>query len=542
VFAAGVCLRLFLMRFTEWNKRSVRWLFAIAHTLLMLVPLGEILYYQTHIHGISPAECVAMMQASMLDIKALYLEHLRFGGLLLTMVFLVLLLSFFYRQNKMRLTLEETVAATTVPEGNFVPRLPRGAALALLAVIFLAAGAYGSQILRDTGVVGSYYTAREYFKIADRFKANHAEAFASLRVKPSKPLFGSPSTIVLVIGDSASRTFMEAYGYKDFANTPWMSRVTRSASQSVEAAAQPDAESENFLLFRHAYSVSDGAAVSPLTFALTQASVHDAAVGGAKNEELARALSLLDLANKAGYETWWFSNQPRYGGENSLVTQIGLSADHSFWLEENLSRRYRVSYDSDLVPCLQQVDPARDNFVVLHLGGSHEIYMNRYPRYAAKFSEPGQFTLVRNYADSIAYTDEVLRKIYEYASAHLNMQAFIYTSGSGQNPYSKRMTSEPPFLSARIPLLIWLSDEYKSLYPARAQTLATNRSAYWTNDMLYDLVGGIMDLKSASIDENADLASPAYAYNRDNLKIYSRGKTLTLSQDALEEKVEYGKP
>ena len=146
---------------------------------------------------------------------------------------------------------------------------------------------------------------------------------------------------------------------------------------------------------------------------------------------------------------------------------------------------------------------------------------------------------MRNYADSVAYTDWVLQQIFEYGRAHWNLQAFVYTSDKGENPYSKRMQQESPFIRTRIPLCVWLSDEYKALYPARAATLALHRDKYWTNDLLYDLMGGLLGLQSDALDSSDDLSSPQYRHTRETLQVTTAGRMHSLAEDITENVKEY---
>lgn len=57
----------------------------------------------------------------------------------------------------------------------------------------------------------TYVFAKEYFEGANRFKAYHEQNFADLIVSPAKPAFSKPSTIIMVIGESASAYYMSAY-------------------------------------------------------------------------------------------------------------------------------------------------------------------------------------------------------------------------------------------------------------------------------------------------------------------------------------------
>ena len=80
------------------------------------------------------------------------------------------------------------------------------------------------------------------------------------------------------------------------------------------------------------------------------------------------------------------------------------------------------------------------------------------------------------------------------------------------------------FVGLRIPFFLYLSREYQQLYPDTSATLRSHTDSYFTNDLLYETVAGILNIKSDHYDESNSLTSPSYKYNRDNL-VTRLGKT-----------------
>jgi heptose-I-phosphate ethanolaminephosphotransferase len=148
---------------------------------------------------------------------------------------------------------------------------------------------------------------------------------------------------------------MRAFNPKfEYENTPWMERMK--------------AEGELFL-YENAYS-SWTQTVPSLQRALTEESQYN-------GKDFLESCSIIDVAKKAGYETWWFSNQGRYGEFDSIITMIAKCADHAYWSDD--SYLFSDKYDMVLLDELKKVDPKKNNFVVLHIMGSHIYYNNRYP-------------------------------------------------------------------------------------------------------------------------------------------------------------------
>lgn len=85
------------------------------------------------------------------------------------------------------------------------------------------------------------------------------------------------------------------------------------------------------------------------------------------DKEFNQSVTVIDIAKKAGYETYWFSNQGYISDADTPITMVAKTADHADWLCEDKSLKGKYQYDGDLLNCLKKVDPTKNNFVVLHL-------------------------------------------------------------------------------------------------------------------------------------------------------------------------------
>lgn len=63
-----------------------------------------------------------------------------------------------------------------------------------------------------------------------------------------------------------------------------------------------------------------------------------------------------------------------------------------------------------------------------------------------------------------------------------------------------------------------MSDEYEQLYPQTTSVLIEHENQYFTNDLMYELIGGILQIKSNHLDEKNDLSSKEFQFTRDTLK------------------------
>ena len=476
-FAFTVCLRLLLIK---WKDSSIiNFGFGLLDTIAALIPCLQLVYFANYQYPITEAASIALLQTNPEEAKEYLLLNLGYGGIIASGVVLLLILLCFVHLNKFE-------------NNNNLKLNKKHIATAIL--ICLATVGYGSKMFFNTGVMQTYVFAKEYFEGANKFKAYHDENFASLVVKPSKPVFSKPSTIIMVIGESASAYYMSAYSDAKNDNSPWLRSLRGN---------------DNFIIFNHAYT-SRCQTVPALERALTEKNQYN-------NKEFNQCVTVIDIAKKAGYETYWFSNQGYISDADTPITMVAKTADHAEWLSENKTLRGKYQYDGDLLNCLKKVDLTKNNFVVLHFMGSHEDCINRYPQSFAKFSEPGKFDMVLNYDDSLAYTDYVLSEVYKYAADNLNLQAMLYFSDHGGDPYRKRNPDSAGFKALQIPMFIYVSDEYKQLFAESVAVFKEHRNAYFTNDLMYEAVCNLLQIKSNRYNESESLLNSSYKYKRDDL-------------------------
>lgn len=342
-----------------------------------------------------------------------------------------------------------------------------------------------------TGLIELVLDVKDYLEQTKSYKTNLAKRIANLDVTQTTPFCKKTATFILVIGESESRDYMSAFCDYPYDTTPWL--------KSKQA-------SENFLLYKNAYACKDQT-VPALERAFTEVNQYN-------DKKFYESCSFVDIARKAGFKISWFSNQSHIGAADTAVTLVANTADTAEWTKLHLNQ---VQYDDTLLGYLKQIDANENNFIVFHLKGNHFNFINRYPQEFAKFSKPDTYDLIPNYIDSIAYTDYVLQQIQEYAAKHLNLQAMVYFSDHATIPDKRRSPNFGGFATVRIPLFTYLADDYISKHPEVYSALKANRDKYWTNDLAYELICGILDIKSNHYDESNSLASTQYKYTKDML-------------------------
>ncbi len=366
-----------------------------------------------------------------------------------------------------------------------------GEYIVAMVVVVLTFKGKRSPFVRS-GVVALWRTVREYSETNNRYAEHRAERLKSLAVRQLGEKWDKPSTIVMVIGESASRDFMSAFTSLDRQTTPWLDRLA--------------ADTRHCILFPNVYA-SAMHTVAVLEKSLTECSQYN-------DKTFYESCSIVDVAHALGYRVHWYSNQGHLGAADTPVTLVAETSDVAKWTKQELNK---VQYDMSLLDFLDEVDPDVNNLLVLHLKGSHFNFLNRYPRECTVWGEPGVQDNEVNYMNSIRYTDSFLERVFDYCSCRLNMQAMLYFSDHATIPSRRRTPGFDGFGHVRIPMFTWFSDEYIARHPVPYSALRNNRERYFTNDLVYDLMCGLLDVESNRYDPAESLASDRYRYTRDML-------------------------
>jgi len=484
--------------------------------LFWLIPFIQAVYYCMYWHCLSPASLMALyltnwresidfIRASIGDIPAIII--------LLTVAFL--LKKVFDEHKKILINLRE----------NFLSKAQICAA-ALTLIISSWTLIY---FVPQTSIAGLWKNVTDYVAETEKYSVDHSARLETLKVDADKTLASkSKGTVIVVIGESASRTYMKAFNPNfPFDNTPFLS--SKGSVKSVASTedfpapiidkkfkATPDNTPQlsdvdgKFIIFRNAYA-SWSQTVPVLQRALTEQSQYN-------NKEFYKSVSIVDVAKKSGYKTFWFSNQGRYGEFDSAVTLVAKTADVAEWTDDAYDFSHKL--DESLLPFLETLDGNENNFVVLHLMGSHIYYSNRYPYTFKKWTTAdgtGMMTAAPGYANTILYTDFILSKIFDYAAKNLNLQAMIYFSDHGEDLMISHNPDVFSFDMVRVPMFMYFSPGYEKNFPAQVATLESHAEEYFTNDLIFDTVCGILNAPSNHYDAGQDFSSTTYRFNRDNL-------------------------
>ena len=504
-FAVGTAIFIFLTSALVIFRSPL--MICALNLIFWLIPLVEIIYYCMTWHCLSPASLMAIYLTNWHE----SIEFIRAMIGFPTAIIIFLLIGFFLRVSyKYHSKLLSQIKFDT----------EKISAAAITLIFSFSALIY---YVPQTSMAGLYKTVTDYAAQTQLYSKNRDERLADLKISTENKLNG---TIILVIGESASRDYMHAYNPNfPFDNTPWLSSKLKKTFMTPELPADAKINPEykitpentpnltpaqgKFIIFSNVYA-SWTQTVPVLQRALTEQSQYN-------SKEFFESVSIVDVARKAGYKTYWFSNQGRYGEFDSAIPLVAKTADVSEWTDDSFD--FSELEDEILLKFLAKINPNEKNFIVFHLMGSHIYYNSRYPRSFKKWltADGTRMMLAApSYANSILYTDFVLSKIFD-AAQDLNLQAMIYFSDHGEDLEISHNPDVFRFEMLRVPMFIYLSPEYEKIFPDKVSTLDAHSEEYFTNDMFYDTFCGIINAKSNKYDAAQDFSSAEYKFTRETL-------------------------
>lgn len=210
----------------------------------------------------------------------------------------------------------------------------------------------------------------------------------------------SRQVYVMVIGESARRDALGAFGGR-WHNTPFASEAKGQFFVNYTSAASSTQKSLGLTL----NLVVDG---KPL--------YQD---------------NIISLANRAGFDTWWFSNQGQIGKYDTPIASIARRADHVQFLKQGDFEADKSTSDNDLLKLTpdalkRPVDAPR--LLIYHIIGSHPKACDRTKGKYASFVHSKETSC---YLYSITQTDSFLQQLQQQLQNSGLSYSLIYFSDHG---------------------------------------------------------------------------------------------------------------
>ena len=328
--------------------------------------------------------------------------------------------------------------------------------------------------------------------------------------------------VVLVLGETSRYDHWQVNGY--------------------ERETSPRLMKRELVSFDSCFSVANLTTVS-VPFMLSRATP--------TNQELYfQEKSVVDAFHEAGYETSWIADQ---SFNNHFLLRIAESCDHTYYFAP---RRGEQLLDTVLLEPIRMVladkggsASPKPQMMVVHALGCHFKYSQRYPDEFQQFvpdmkgmrigalmpdfdsisggirlnnrrNSPAlvrnvKNVLVNSYDNAILYTDYILDSLIQRLEDSGRPAVMVYVGDHGENLMDdeRHMLLHGTYAGSvyeyHVPLFVWMSEEYQSMYPEKPATLRGNTDKKMTTMYLFHSLLHLGGIKYRHIDLDKCIDSPA---------------------------------
>lgn len=262
--------------------------------------------------------------------------------------------------------------------------------------------------------------------------------------------------------------------------------------------------------------------------------------------------SVVDAFHEAGYETSWIADQ---SFNNHFLLRIAESCDHTHYF---MPRNHELLLDTVLLAPVKEMTHSKPPYeggsekpqmMVVHSLGCHFKYSQRYPdefqhfvpdmkgmrigalmpdfdsisegirlnnqRNSPALVKNVQNVLVNSYDNAIRYTDYFLDSLIEILEESGRPAVMVYVGDHGENLMDdeRHMLLHGTYAGSvweyHVPLFVWMSEEYKAMYPDKMTTLRENKSKKMTTMYLFHSLLHLGGIRYRHLDLNRCIDSPA---------------------------------
>ncbi len=235
--------------------------------------------------------------------------------------------------------------------------------------------------------------------------------------------------------------------------------------------------------------------------------------------------SIVSAFNEAGFRTGWLSNQ---GRNHSFIDFFAREAQTTTFLTDDGQHHY----DIDLIaPMKEFIENSPNNklFIVLHSYGSHFNYRDRLPADDIYFtpddnseaSFENREQLLNAYDNTIRYTDRFLDSVITVIDNQDCVASVLYASDHGEDIFDDRRhrflhaSPVPTYNQLHVPMFIWTSEEYDSVYPEKVETARSHKDMNVSSSRtVFDTMLELGGIRSAYARTTKSLANPDYNQGR----------------------------
>ncbi len=320
------------------------------------------------------------------------------------------------------------------------------------------------------------------------------------------------SNFILIIGEASRRASYGLYGY-EIDTTPLLS-----------------SSKKNFILFNNAISAACVTRVSvPSLLSISPVKEWN---------NVYNYPSIIKILNSQNFYTTTISNQTVHSVNDIFINTILRESNNTIFLEELNNNYFDTNfYDKDLLPYLNTIIEKQtklNNFIVLHLAGSHFRYDYRYPKEETYFKNDSN---IDKYNNSIRHTDFVLNQIKKRIEKTQEPYAVLYTSDHGEclsdygsGLYGHSMTKRPTKFEVEIPFIFFYNSAFEKIHQEGMKLLKKHMNSKISLDNISHTILDLLGVYPKKYDENYALSSDNFKENERFIKLDGYDDSIKFSE------------
>lgn len=297
----------------------------------------------------------------------------------------------------------------------------------------------------------------------------------------------SPRNIVMIIGESFSKSHSSLYGYGKRTN-PMLATMF---SDSV------------LYVFKNITSVHTGTTPNIKAIMSSYKDEYSDSI------QWYKCLNIIDVMGCSGYKTRWISNQSKRGLADNEVGRYAELCDVESFVGDKYSGMNRRDLDEELLPFIEEhlKDSLNKNFFVIQMMGSHSAFKMRYPKSFERFvavdydathnrlsTENKQ--LLAEYDNSVLYNDSVVYEIMQrFADEEAVVFYFpdhaldVFESSDDYIAHAKPGDELSEYYGKQIPFMVYTTENFRNKFPQIEQRIkAAVDVPYRTDSVMYTIM------------------------------------------------------
>lgn len=378
------------------------------------------------------------------------------------------------------------------------------------AILFISSICYFSLSPPQSVFNMFWESAKTYKKELDLFNETASMmSLGDINVNANKN--GEGETHIIVLGESLNKSQMSVYGYP-METTPNFDQLKNS---------------DGFILFDNAIA-NHTHTIEVLKLSLTEANQYN-------QKDFYSSLSIMEILKASDIQSYWISNQTLKGPWDNVVSVIAERSDQIIMLNASIGTTSKMQYfDDRSIKELQKIlnkKSKKNKVIFVHLMGSHSPYDSRYPK--GRFSKfttthqgdigfkGSQYKNLPYYDNSVYYNDYVVSNMLKILKQLKGANTFFYMSDHADDVMQQKGHNSGDFSyeMTEIPMMCWLSPDYRKQYPEIFPQLIKNQKNWFSNDMLFNTILGILQIETPYYDSKYDYSSADYLPTDSTIKV-----------------------